>query len=141
MTNKSHRSAGAMAPRLFIAAGSLCNLAAVMLGALGAHALNELLAVHDGSENFARVQLYLFVHGLALIGVGLHSLITSRRSLVWAGAALLIGCVLFQGSLLVLSLTGWRPIRYVTPFGGVSLMLGWLVWAITAGLPAGRQTV
>lgn len=118
--------------RCCLVAGATCGLLAVVLGALGAHALAELISASDGAENFARVKLYLFVHGLALAGVGLHQRLAGGRAATVAGAAFLVGSVLFQGSLLVLSLTGWRAIGYLTPFGGVSLMVGWLSWAIAA---------
>jgi uncharacterized membrane protein YgdD (TMEM256/DUF423 family) len=44
---------------------------------------------------------------------------------------LLVGIVLFSGSLYALALTGIRTLGAVTPFGGVSFIAAWVVLAIT----------
>jgi uncharacterized membrane protein YgdD (TMEM256/DUF423 family) len=41
----------------------------------------------------------------------------------------LIGTVCFSGSLYLMAFTGLN-LGYVTPFGGVAFMVGWLVMAI-----------
>jgi uncharacterized membrane protein YgdD (TMEM256/DUF423 family) len=44
-----------------------------------------------------------------------------------------VGIVLFSGSLYLLAVTGVRMIGIVTPFGGLSFLIGWalLAWAAT----------
>jgi uncharacterized membrane protein YgdD (TMEM256/DUF423 family) len=41
--------------------------------------------------------------------------------------------VLFSGSLYALALGGPRGLVYVTPFGGLAFLLGW-VWLVARGL-------
>ena len=48
----------------------------------------------------------------------------------WAGYLMLIGIVLFSGSLYVLALGGAKWFGTVTPFGGLGFIAAWGVFAI-----------
>jgi uncharacterized membrane protein YgdD (TMEM256/DUF423 family) len=101
---------------------------AVAAGAFGAHGLQGRLDAHALSifETGARYQMY---HALA---IGLAAL-AARGSAAANAAAIffLAGIVLFSGSLYALALTGMRGLGIVTPFGGLSFLVGWaaLAWA------------
>ncbi len=104
---------------------------AVAAGAFGAHGLQGRLDAHAMSvfETAARYQMY---HALA-IGIAA----TAIRSGATASAAaacgfFLLGIVLFSGSLYLLSLTGIRGLGIVTPFGGLSFLVGWGALAYAA---------
>jgi uncharacterized membrane protein YgdD (TMEM256/DUF423 family) len=45
---------------------------------------------------------------------------------------LFAGIILFSGSLYVLAFTGVKWLGAITPLGGVSFMLGWLMLAFVA---------
>ena len=79
---------------------------------------------------------------LALGAIAIQLRVAPSRCAKFAAAAFLLGSVAFQGSLVVLSLTGWRAIVYVTPFGGILLMAGWLCWACSGccGAACGKRT-
>lgn len=105
---------------------------AVAAGAFGAHALAGRLDAHALSvfETAARYHMY---HALA---IGLSALATRGKAAPAGHAAsifFLAGIVLFSGSLYVLALTGVRGFAIVTPFGGLSFLVGWaaLAWAAT----------
>lgn len=108
----------------FVVTGALIGGFTVALGAFGAHLLADRLpdahlawwdkAVH-----------YQGLHALALLACGLLAPWTAHRQLIVAGWAFAIGTVLFSGSLYVLALTGTRWLGTITPFGGVSLLVGW----------------
>lgn len=49
---------------------------------------------------------------------------------VQAGSLLTAGMVLFSGSCYYHALTGNQRVRYVTPYGGILLILGWLALAL-----------
>jgi uncharacterized membrane protein YgdD (TMEM256/DUF423 family) len=49
-----------------------------------------------------------------------------------AGWAILLGTVLFSGSLYLMVLTGVKPLGMITPFGGIAFLLGWLLLGIAA---------
>ena len=101
---------------------------AVAAGAFGAHALRskltpEMLAVF---ETGVRYQMY---HALGLSAVALA--LSQGRPANSAGWLMLIGIVLFSGSLYALSLSGVRHMGAITPLGGLSLLAGWaaLAWS------------
>lgn len=104
---------------------ALVMFAAVGLGAIGSHALEGRLEAAERVGTWDTAVLYHLIHGVALLviaGLGAH-----LRKPWWC---LLIGTVLFSGSLYVLCLTGMKWLVAITPFGGVSLTLGWLWLAI-----------
>jgi uncharacterized membrane protein YgdD (TMEM256/DUF423 family) len=103
---------------------------AVAAGAFGAHGLQGRLDPHALSvfETGARYQMY---HALA---IGLAALAARGAASPAANAAaifFLVGIVLFSGSLYALALTGMRGLGIITPFGGLSFLVGWaaLAWA------------
>lgn len=116
--------------RLFLAAGGLAALAAVALGAFGAHALKtrlsaEMLAVwHTGVE-------YHAYHALGLLAVGLVAAQLPESTLLkWSGWLMLAGIALFSGSLYALALSGERWLGAVTPIGGTAFLAAWGLFVI-----------
>jgi uncharacterized membrane protein YgdD (TMEM256/DUF423 family) len=104
-------------------AGCIFAGSAVLAGAFAAHALRDRL----DSEAIAiwRTAVdYQFWHALALIGVAVlaHPPTVALR---WALRAFVFGVAVFSGSLYALALGGPRVLGLLTPFGGVSLLLGW----------------
>ena len=99
----------------------------VALGAFGAHGLEGRISDPHLLEVWDTAARYHLVHALALCGVAAHP----RRPAV-AGAAFVVGIVLFSGSLYVMTLTGARWLGAITPLGGLSLIGGWLVLAVAA---------
>jgi uncharacterized membrane protein YgdD (TMEM256/DUF423 family) len=109
--------------RLWLAIAGLGGLSSVVMGALATHLLDDAKAtdlVRTGA-------LYGMVHAAALIAlIGLAQGREPRRgAAAVAGWSFGIGIVLFSGSLFFLALTGLTRISWVTPIGGVALMLGW----------------
>lgn len=115
---------------LFI--GALFCFLAVVAGALGSHALRETLLRTGGASNFNLATEYLFFHGLGLIAVGVLLFVHPRVLFHYAGWLMLIGSVLFQGNLFLISMAGIRTFQFLTPVGGVCLMAGWLLLAVQA---------
>jgi uncharacterized membrane protein YgdD (TMEM256/DUF423 family) len=118
--------------KLFLAAGGLAALAAVALGAFGAHALKarvsaEMLAVwHTGVE-------YHAYHALGLLAVGLVAAqLPESMLLKWSGWLMLAGIVLFSGSLYALALSGERWLGAITPVGGTAFLAAWGLFVIAA---------
>jgi uncharacterized membrane protein YgdD (TMEM256/DUF423 family) len=108
-------------------------LVAVAAGAFGAHALPGALsaAALQTFETGARYHMY---HALA---IGLAALaFRERRPGRLAAVLFLIGILLFSGSLYALALTGYRPLGYLTPFGGVAFLAGWAALGYAALRPA-----
>lgn len=102
----------------------------VAIGAFGAHGLEGRLQPRDLAtfETGARYQMY---HALALLLLAVRRPGLPQSFVRVAGWAFTLGIVLFSGSLYLLVLSGVRGLGAVTPFGGVSFLVGWaaLAWA------------
>lgn len=112
-----------------IAAGSA--FIAVAAGAFGAHGLRERLDADllAAFEIGVRYQMY---HALALIGVSWAGTRWPSPLIQAGGWLLVIGSLLFSGSLYLLSLTGTKGLGAMTPVGGMLLLAGWLCLAVGA---------
>ncbi|PHN07524.1 DUF423 domain-containing protein [Flavilitoribacter nigricans] len=116
----------------WMAWGAILAMAAVALGAFGAHGLKEALSP-ERLEIFHTGVRYQFYHAFALLFLGLWAKSSpENRMIPKAGVAFMIGIVLFSGSLYVLSirdLLSW-PVGWlgpVTPLGGVAFIIGWVL--------------
>ncbi len=102
----------------------------VGIGAFGAHALRATLEAGGRLETFDTAVKYQFYHTLALLAIGILMYHIPDKRLGYAALAMLIGIVIFSGSLYVLCLTGVRWWGAVTPLGGVALIVGWGLLAV-----------
>lgn len=124
-------------PKWFMLAGSINMFLAVALGAFGAHLLKSRLPP-DLMAVFQTGNQYHVYHALGLFAVAAASNVFQRSRLISGSAAFLAaGLILFSGSLYALSFTGLRWIGMITPFGGMSFLIGWLLLA--AGVWKGRR--
>lgn len=110
---------------------ALSGFVMVLAGAFGAHGLEGRVSERllEAFETGVRYQAW---HTLAMLAVLIWRQTTPAKSQglilwLWGG-----GIVLFSGSLYLLTLTGIRVLGMITPFGGLLLMAGWLVLAISA---------
>ncbi len=118
--------------KLFLSAGSLLALAAVAIGAFGAHGLKgrlspEMLAVYQTGVQ------YHFYHALGLVLVGLAFFHLPDGAVLRASGWLMgAGILFFSGSLYALALTGEKWLGAVAPIGGSAFILGWgaFAWAV-----------
>lgn len=118
--------------RAFLVLGAVNAFLCVVLGALGAHGLKSILAP-DILTTFQVGVQYHFYHAIGLILVGLTlNRFPQARALKFSGILMLIGIVLFSGTLYIVSVTGWKGLSMTAPLGGMSYMSAWLLfaWAI-----------
>ena len=101
----------------------------ISLGAFGAHAWQNVLTEHQTEKVFATASQYHFIHALALLWLGLYAKSCDQKLTV-AASLILIGTLIFSGSLYVLALSGIRWLGAITPIGGVLLLVAWslLLW-------------
>ncbi|MEM7638490.1 MAG: DUF423 domain-containing protein [Pseudomonadota bacterium] len=100
---------------------------AVALGAFGAHALKDGF----GEEQIGwweTATLYLLVH--AALATAISAADAARFGS--AATVLLLGGLVFSGTLYAMALGGPRWLGAVTPIGGVGLLLGWAMIAAAA---------
>jgi uncharacterized membrane protein YgdD (TMEM256/DUF423 family) len=107
---------------------------AVVLGAFGAHALQDLLLATGRQDTFETAARYQMYHGLALVVLGLAG--ERLHANVRTGVALLfgVGIVLFSGSLYALCLLQLPVLGAITPLGGACFIAGWVWLALRAGI-------
>lgn len=108
----------------------------VGFGAWSAHGAELLIgpAAADWVKTGAQYQLWHAAALLALIGLP----VGFARLRALAGSCFCLGALLFSGSLYGLALIGWRGFAYVTPVGGLFMLLGWLL-LLGFGLKAWRN--
>jgi len=100
---------------------------AVILGALGAHALKDVLDA-DAMESFKTATMYQLFHAIALIAI------PNQRRFRWTARFWVAGILLFSFSIYLLvfdDLIGWDLffLGPITPIGGLCLIVGWgMLW-------------
>ena len=101
----------------------------VILGAMGAHALDNILPPERKSSWELGGQ-YQLVHGLGLIIVALLYEKIGSLLISISGGLMFIGVWLFSGSIYQNSIGAAPGINAIAPYGGMSFMLAWLLLAI-----------
>jgi uncharacterized membrane protein YgdD (TMEM256/DUF423 family) len=126
--------------RPLLALGALECAIAVALGAFGAHALADRLDAR-ALELWHTSARYLIYSGLgALIAATLAPRLAPPGAAGLAAALLVAGGALFSGTLAALALGAPRWLGAVTPLGGLSMILGFLVLAWSLWRGAGGLT-
>ena len=112
------------------AIGAILLALAVIIGAFGAHALGDRLDAYSKGVYETGV-MYHFFHALGLLAVSFLPRIgaLSAARAAWVCGLLLIGVVLFSGSLYALAISGVRMLGAVTPFGGLAFIAAWVLLA------------
>ncbi|MBF0415654.1 MAG: DUF423 domain-containing protein [Magnetococcales bacterium] len=109
--------------------GSIVAGLAVALGAFGKHVLLPILS-KAALETWHTGAYYQLTHGMGIILAGLVAeRVPHPQRAIRAGWMLLVGTVLFSGSLYALALTGIGILGALTPFGGLCFLGGWLLLA------------
>lgn len=106
---------------LLLALASAC-------GAFGAHALKTHLAA-ERLQLWETAVRYHFYHALGLLGVGLALRSLAGGALRIAAALIVVGIVLFSGSLYALALGAPRALGLLTPLGGLAWIAAWTLFA------------
>ena len=123
-----------MNQKITLLTGAILGLVGVGLGAFGAHALKNLLTQNGRIETFELAVRYQFYHTLAILIVGILMDKFPGSTIEWTPILMLIGVVLFSGSLYIYSLTNIKAFAMVTPIGGLFLLAGWAMLAYSIGV-------
>ena len=106
--------------------GVLLCLTAVMLGAFGAHAFDSVLQANQRVDVFDLANRYHFYHGLAMMILAALSIyINYHKFFLLMVMLFTIGTLLFSGSLYALALTNLPWFGFITPVGGVLIIIAW----------------
>lgn len=112
--------------KTFLVAGIVFAMLAVVLGAIGAHALKSRVSA-DMVAVFQTGVQFQFYHALALMLVALIAAHIQSSLVVFSGYLMIAGVVCFSGSLYALALTGIKLFGPVTPLGGLCFIASWLL--------------
>lgn len=122
-----------MQPDIFrIRISAFTGFLAILLGAMGAHGpLHEKLKAAGELSHWETAVQYHLPHAVVLLLLALLSH-PSAGAMRWAWRMILAGILLFSGSLYLLAFTGVKWLGAITPLGGLSLMIGWLLTGFSA---------
>ena len=118
--------------------GAISGGLAVIAGTFGAHVLDGRVEPEDLGTFEIGVRYQMF-HALALLAIGLLEMRTGpTRALGVAGWSMLLGSILFPGSLYLLVLAGGTAdwLGMVAPIGGIALIVGWFALAAALRAPS-----
>lgn len=110
-----------------LALGAFLMLTGIALGAFGAHAFRPTLLAYQTLAIWQTAVDYQMWHGislLALAGSEKHLRHPLYPITAWM---ILVGVLLFSGSLYVLALTGIKTLGIITPIGGIFLLMAWVI--------------
>ena len=121
-----------MTQQVIIITGAFFGMFSVIFGAFGAHALKKTLSL-DQLHSFEVGVKYQMYHAIVLLVLGFNSNNTTSAT-YWCFT---LGILLFSFSIygLVLSDAKGKKLKFlgpVTPIGGLLLIIGWLLFIITA---------
>ncbi len=107
--------------------GAILITLSIVLGAMAAHALKEVLEAKQ-LASFETGVRYAMYHGLAFLALGLAA--DRLPNLKWVFRLQLIGVILFSGSIFLLAMqtimgVSLKFLGPVTPLGGVLMIAGW----------------
>lgn len=117
--------------RKFLVVAALLAALAVAFGAFGAHGLKKIVEA-ESVQTFQTGVQYQMYHALALLLTGILVEKFPSKMLIYAGWFFIAGIILFSGSLYLLTLfkatdtVGLNKLGLITPFGGLSFILGWV---------------
>jgi uncharacterized membrane protein YgdD (TMEM256/DUF423 family) len=116
-----------MNKNIWVITGGIFGFLGVSLGAFGAHGLKNILSP-EMLEVYKTGVFYQLIHAPVILAIG----IAANPKFFKAAAFLSLGIILFSFSLYIYSLTSYKPLAIITPFGGVSFLIGWLLIVIAA---------
>ncbi len=112
---------------------AILGILSIVLGAFAAHGLKELITI-EAQKTFETGVRYQMYHAILLLFVGSTTLISlkAKRIIYYL---VIIGLIFFSGSIYGLAtnaLSGFdfKSIGFITPIGGMLLIVSWLVLLI-----------
>jgi uncharacterized membrane protein YgdD (TMEM256/DUF423 family) len=116
--------------RAILAVAGVLLALGTIFGAMGVHALRPRLSP-DELRIYSTAVEYHFYNALGLLGIGAVTRTLDAPLLTWAAALVVVGVVLFCGSLYAIAMGAPRALGMVPPFGGVALIAGWILFAVS----------
>jgi uncharacterized membrane protein YgdD (TMEM256/DUF423 family) len=106
----------------WIITGGIFGFLGVAIGAFGAHGLKNYLTP-EMMETYHTGVLYQLIHSIVILVIGFNG----DKKYGIAAVFFTMGIILFSFSLYLYSITYTPVFAIITPFGGVSFLIGWLM--------------
>ena len=114
--------------RTLLLLSALAGLSAVALGAFGAHALGDQLTEKQIGW-WDTATFYLLTHAVAGLAI---AFVDKAERLAFAAMLMVGGAVLFATTLFAMALGAPIWLGATTPIGGIAMVIGWAMIAISA---------
>jgi len=113
--------------------GAILGILSVILGAFAAHGLKDLISV-ESQQTFETGVRYQMYHAILLLFVA-STIFISPKSKKIIFYLIVLGLLLFSGSIYGLATNAltsfnFKTIGFITPIGGLLLILAWVVMLI-----------
>ena len=108
--------------KFWIITGGFLGLTGVALGAFGAHGLKDVLSP-EMLETCKTGIFYHLLHTVVMVAIVFSSKAAMHKSAFF----FLAGIILFSFSLYLYSYSQIKLFVTITPFGGVSFLIGWIL--------------
>jgi len=116
--------------KFFMLISTFFGASAIIIGAFAAHGLKPYLT-HTQIEVIKTAVYYQLFHAILLFNLSIWLITYKNLLLIIACLLVVIGIVLFSGSLYLLTL--WQiPVGLITPIGGIFIISAWLLLTINA---------
>ncbi|MAQ70105.1 MAG: hypothetical protein CMD23_03310 [Flavobacteriales bacterium] len=103
----------------------------VLIGAMGAHFLEDYLISIDRVATYETAVKYQFYHVFFLLSLAISLDFCQQSIIKYAFYSCLLGVFLFSGSLYLLCGTNNSIFGMITPIGGLLLVASWLLFFIS----------
>lgn len=103
----------------------------VLIGAMGAHFIEDYLIYSDRVDTFETAVKYQFYHIFLLFFLAFFLDLSQQKMIKYAFYCCLLGIILFSGSLYLLCWTNNSIFGMITPIGGLLLVVSWLLFFIS----------
>jgi len=103
---------------------AIAGFTGVAFGAFGAHGLKDVIAPELMAAYQTGVQYHL-MHAVVLLAMSAWLYVRPASWIRRSSLMMLLGTILFSGSLYTMAITGERALGVITPFGGVAWLIGW----------------
>lgn len=108
--------------KIWIVIGGIAGFLGVALGAFGAHVLEPKLS-SDMVSIYNKGILYHLIHSVVILSIAL----TGKEKFYKCALFFTLGILLFSFSLYLYATTEILTFALITPLGGVSFLIGWLM--------------
>ena len=122
-----------MVKEITLIAAAVFGILAIILGAFGAHALKKKFT-EDQLSSFETGVKYQMYHAILLLIIGLNFPLVNILE-QWMVFFIIVGVILFSFSIygLCISSSSGKKIKIlgpITPLGGLSLIIGWILMLV-----------